>query len=114
MLKRILSILIFILCFSIGGYAQVKPAAEPAVKMNVINYYPNPANAVINFDFVKGYNRTYSLTIYNFIGKPVMEVKNLNIRNTLNLDAFYRGIYIFKLIDRNGLTVESGKFQVVK
>jgi hypothetical protein len=48
------------------------------------------------------------------MGKKVHEVKNVAANNPINLDDFYRGIYIFQLRDKNGLIIESGKFQVVK
>jgi hypothetical protein len=48
------------------------------------------------------------------MGKKVYEVKNTAPRITINLDDFYRGIYVFQLRDKNGLILETGKFQVVK
>jgi hypothetical protein len=69
---------------------------------------------VINFDFQRGYDNSYSLLIFNFMGKKVYEVKNTTARTNINLEDFYRGIYIFQLRDKNGLILESGKFQVVK
>lgn len=114
-MKKILFILILFFSLSFTAFTQDKTSApDPVMQAKVLSFYPNPASAVINFDFLKNYNRTHKITIYNFIGRPVLEVKNLNTRNIVNLDAFYRGIYIFKLIDRNGVTIESGKFQVVK
>lgn len=73
-----------------------------------------PASSVINFDFQRGDNRAYTLQIFNFLGRQVYQNKNLLQHNTINLQDFYRGIYIFKLINRNGLIVETGKFQVIK
>lgn len=73
-----------------------------------------PASSVINFDFQRSYNRTYTLLIYNFLGRQVYQNKSLLQHNTIVLQDFYRGIYIFKLLDRNGAIVESGKFQVIK
>ena len=48
------------------------------------------------------------------MGKKVYEVKNAPSRLNINLEDFYRGIYVFQLRDKNGVTLESGKFQVVK
>ena len=69
---------------------------------------------MINFDFQRGYNNTYSLLIFNFMGKKVYELKNTPPTLNVNLEDFYRGIYIFQLRDKNGIILESGKFQVVK
>ena len=80
----------------------------------MVNFYPNPATSVINFDFQRGVDKTYSLQIFNFMGKKVYEVKTIAPRMNINLDEFYRGIYIFQLRDKNGSILESGKFQVNK
>ena len=48
------------------------------------------------------------------MGKKVYEVKRTPTRISINLDDFFRGVYIFQLRDKNGVIVQSGKFQVVK
>ena len=58
--------------------------------------------------------KTYIYQIYNFLGKKVYENNNVMSKTSINLSDFYRGIYIFQLRDRNGIIVESGKFQVSK
>ncbi|MBC7536526.1 MAG: T9SS type A sorting domain-containing protein [Ferruginibacter sp.] len=79
-----------------------------------MKFYPNPAASAINFDFQRGYDNSFSLLIFNFMGKKVYEIKNTPSRINLNLEDFYRGIYVFQLRDKNGATLESGKFQVLK
>lgn len=79
-----------------------------------MKFYPNPATSVINFEFQRNFDKSYSLQIFNFMGKKVYELKTLSSRININLDEFYRGIYIFQLRDKNGSIVESGKFQVNK
>ena len=68
----------------------------------------------INFDFQKNVDKSYSLQIFNFMGKKVYELKNLSSKMNIELNDFYRGIYIFQLRDKNGSILESGKFQVNK
>lgn len=114
LLNKLLLILILLTGLNLSASAQQKPASQEQTQVKLMNFYPNPASNVISFDFIKGYNAAYTLRIYNFIGRPVREISKLNVRNTINLGDFYRGIYIFKLTDRNGALVESGKFQVVK
>ncbi|MBS1732305.1 MAG: T9SS type A sorting domain-containing protein [Bacteroidetes bacterium] len=80
----------------------------------MMKFYPNPATSVINFEFQRNFDKSYSLQIFNFMGKKVYELKTLSSRININLDEFYRGIYIFQLRDKNGSIVESGKFQVNK
>jgi hypothetical protein len=48
------------------------------------------------------------------MGKKIIEIKNTPSRINLNLVDFYRGIYIYQLRDKNGIIMETGKFQVVK
>ena len=114
-MKKIFYILIFTLGISFTSFAQNKPSTETVVlQQKMIKSYPNPASSSINFDFLRGYDKSYSIEIYNFIGKKVYEVKNVPARLHINLDNFYRGVYIFQLRDKNGSIAESGKFQVVK
>ena len=79
----------------------------------MLKFYPNPASSSINFDFLREFDKSYSLQIYNFMGKKLYDLKNLTPNNFLSLDDFYRGIYIFQLRDKNGTILESGKFQVI-
>lgn len=114
-MKKIFYILTFLFGITFTSFAQVKLApdqAPPTAK--IIKFYPNPASSVINFDFQRSYDNTFSLFIFNFMGKKVYEQKNCPSRINLNLEDFYRGIYVFQLKDKNGATIESGKFQVEK
>jgi hypothetical protein len=52
--------------------------------------------------------------VFNFTGKKMFDGNNLLSRTTINLQNFYRGVYLYRLMDRNGKVIESGKFQVVK
>ena len=46
--------------------------------------------------------------IYSLVGKKMYEATNLNAKTTVNLNEFYRGIYIFQLRDRTGKVIDSG------
>ncbi len=52
--------------------------------------------------------------LFNFMGKKVMEVTALNQLTNISLNGFYRGVYIFRLSDKNGNVIDSGKFQVIR
>ncbi len=82
--------------------------------MKTVKFYPNPAVSFINFEFLKNYDQSYSLEIYNFIGKKLAVKKPADKKIIVPLTDFYRGVYIFQLRDKQGTIVESGKFQVVK
>ena len=67
-----------------------------------------------HFQLPKGYDKSYTLQIYNFMGRKVSETNAITQRVSFSLDGYYRGVYIFQLRDQYGKIVDSGKFQVVK
>lgn len=80
----------------------------------VIKFYPNPATSFITFDIQKEEKRSYTFQIFNLLGKKVYDVNNVSARTVVNLNDFFRGLYIFQLKDKGGKLIESGKFQVSK
>ncbi|MEP7236801.1 MAG: T9SS type A sorting domain-containing protein [Ferruginibacter sp.] len=113
-MKKIIYILILLIGINFTSFAQTKSLApgEPIAKL--IKPYPIPATTVINFDFLYGYDKSFSLQIYNFMGKKVIEINKMLPRISMSLEEFYRGIYVYQLRDKDGKIIESGKFQVVK
>lgn len=113
-MNKIVYILILFIGLTFTSFAQSKPPVpgEPIAKL--IKPYPIPATTAINFDFLYGYDKSFSLQIYNFMGKKVIEVNKLLPRTYMPLQDFYRGIYVYQLRDKEGNIIESGKFQVVK
>jgi hypothetical protein len=104
----------FILLLTAQAKAQTHLNPLPDPEDRVIKYYPNPAVSQINFDFQKSYDKSYTLEIFNFIGKKIFESQNLEPKNLVNVSDYFRGIYIFQLRDANGKVIESGKFQVIR
>jgi hypothetical protein len=94
--------------------AQSPPAPSQEPEIRHIKFYPNPATSIITFEFQKANTDTYSFQVFNFLGKKVYELANVNFRTVINLNDFSRGIYIFQLKDQNGQVVETGRFQVTK
>ena len=113
-MKKTIYILTLLIGITFTSFAQSKNDADRLSQVKMIRFYPNPATSVINFDFQKTVDKTYSLQIFNFMGKKVYELKNLSTKMNIELNDFYRGIYIFQLRDKNGSIMESGKFQVNK
>ena len=113
-MKKIVYILILIIGINFTSFAQTKSPAqgEPIAKLK--KPYPIPASTAINFEFMYGYDKTFSLQIYNFMGKKVHEFSKIPPRLTMTLEDFYRGIYVYQLRDKDGKIIDSGKFQVVK
>lgn len=94
--------------------AQVRTGADSEQAAKIVKFYPNPATTSINFELPKGYDKSYSIQIFNFMGKKVAEINATSLRINYVLDGLYRGIYIFQLRDKYGKVVDSGKFQVVR
>ena len=113
-MKKYFYILFFILAFGFNSSAQVKSTFQKEVVSPSVKFYPNPAVSFINFEFEKDYDKSYTLYIYSFIGKKVLEIKFTELKMTVALNDFYRGVYIFQFRNKHGIVVESGKFQVVK
>jgi hypothetical protein len=114
-LRRILSILSFILLIAIQSQAQVA-RETPAAAQNdrIVKLYPNPATTYITFDLQSGYQKGMSLQVYSFLGKKMYESQNVPQKLTLDLAEFNRGLYMYHLTDATGKIIESGKFQVTK
>lgn len=115
-MKSLTLILILIVGINFTSFAQNKPSSDDVtIQAKFIKSYPNPASTVVNFEFQKGYSRSYSIQILNSIGKKMYESKNIPSLLSINLkeEKFYSGVYIYQLIDKNGIVVESGKILVV-
>ena len=78
----------------------------------IVQFYPNPATSFIVFDLTSVFDKNYTLQIYNFIGKKISETKITSAKTNINLENFYRGLYVYQLRNKSGQIVESGKFQV--
>jgi len=113
-LKRVLPILSIILLTGFITVAQSRVAPSQEVSERIIKYYPNPAVSSITFDFQKGFDKGYSIQVYNFLGKLVQEVKDVTPKTTLDLTTYNRGIHFYQVRNRGGKVIESGKFQVSK
>ncbi len=111
-MKKIFYILLFT-GISYAGYSQSKPTPLSDI-VRIVKVYPNPATSFINFEFEKNADASHTITIFNFIGKKVEDIKVTDQKLNIPLTDFYRGIYIYQLRDKQGNIVASGKFQVVK
>ena len=103
-------LIVLLVCFTTLADAQVVRPIETQhnaenTEIKVIKFYPNPATAFINFEFFKSVDRRFSLQVFNFIGKKVYELNTVSQKTTIPLAEFYRGVYIFKLIDKKGRIV---------
>jgi hypothetical protein len=111
--------LMILLACTLGLNSYVADNGSPYTSLadsKITHFYPNPATSYINFSFDKSIDKSYSLQIYNFIGRKMTEARIIDPNKlTINLDNGYlRGLYIYQLRDAGGRIVESGKFQVSK
>ncbi|HYM94918.1 MAG TPA: T9SS type A sorting domain-containing protein [Chitinophagaceae bacterium] len=114
-MKKFIPIISFILLIAIHSQGQTsRNLPLPDGTEKIIKLYPNPATSYINFDFQKDYQKGFSIQVYNFLGKKMYENQELTERTSINLNDYNRGVYIYRLVDRGGRVVESGKFQVSK
>ena len=113
---RIFYILLsIILLNSTQAKSQAKgPMPDPEVK--IVKFYPNPAISFITFEIEKEQqNKTYTLQIFNFLGKKVKDIPDVTTKTVVNLSDLVRGLYIFQLKESsNGRVADSGTFQVNK
>lgn len=115
-MNKFFYIFTFTVLFSLASSAQDKTivAGSSDAPLKVMRFYPNPAASVINFEFQKAFDKSYTFQIFNFIGKKVVDLKTASPKFNIPLTDFYRGIYIYQLRDKSGKIIDSGKFQVVK
>ena len=113
-MKQFVYILILLIGINFTSFAQAKNPAQGEPIAKLIKPYPIPATTAINFEFQYGYDKSFSLQIYNFMGKMINEFNKIPQRLTIPLDDFYRGLFVYQLRDKNGKIIDSGKFQVVK
>jgi len=115
LVKYILFILILLFGLNFTSFAQIKPGTLLGDNQaKFLKFYPSPATTDITFEYQHGYDKSFTLQLYNFMGKKVYELVTTTPHVTVSLSNFYRGVYIYQLRDKNGQIIESSKFQVVK
>ncbi|WP_152530882.1 T9SS type A sorting domain-containing protein [Sediminibacterium sp. C3] len=83
------------------------------VEAKIQRFYPNPATQFIHFELDPSVDKSFSMEIYNFMGRKMTSQRVTASKMTIYFDDnYFRGLYIYQLKDRSGRIVESGKFQV--
>ncbi len=111
--KKIIVItsLIFIV---ITGFAQKSTVRDNSSISKLVQFFPNPASASINFEFKYTIERGSVIQFYSFLGRKTASLPITGNRMQVSLSDFITGIYIFQVRDASGRLVESNKFQVAK
>lgn len=108
-------ILSFILALVTGlSFGQSWSGTDLTQSAKWVKFSPNPASNFIMFDVLRNSENGNSLQIYNFMGRKIHEIKNFNSHTFIDLQRYYRGVYIYQIRNRKGYVLESGKFQIVK
>ncbi len=89
---------------SSGAFAQSEPVSKSYPATRFIRFFPNPAVSIINFEFERGFEKTFTFDIYNFIGKKVYSAKAVTSKMNVPLTDFFRGVYILNYRKQNELT----------
>jgi len=95
------------------AFAQ-KSWAQVTTEEKIVKFYPNPAQSFVTFDIQKPIEKGYMIQIFNFLGRKVLAVSVNSNKVTVPLENFFRGVYFFQLIDKNGRVIESNKINVNK
>ena len=122
---HILFFIVFLVSFTtfIGSTSKTMAAVPPftesvfeyASNTNIVKCYPNPAVSYINFNFDNSIvNSKNQLVIYSFTGKKMTEVRIISTLLRIDLSSYFRGVYMYQILDANGKSLENGKFQIVK
>jgi len=112
--RRFITISFILFGITFTSFAQNKPVTSQDGSARIVKFFPNPATSNINFELQPGYDKAYTLQLFNFMGKKVYELLATSQRINLSLNGFYRGVYIFQLRDKFGKIIDSGRFQVVR
>lgn len=119
-MKPFYTLLLIISTIVFGSYTKDQSLVNDgytnhSVQSKIIRFYPNPATQFIQFEFDKSVDKSYTVEIYNFIGRKMTYAFVNNVKMTIYFDdRYYRGLYIFQLRDKTGRIIESGKFQVIR
>ena len=82
------------------------PAAE-LENPKYFSLYPNPSNGKVQIQIQANLTTTYSLRIYNYLGKMVYNEDRLNDEITyLDLSNLVKGIYLVELKNKNQRTIQ--------
>lgn len=67
--------------------------------------FPNPTKSMLNFRVYRGISSTYQITIYDHLGKKVIE-KTLNKEDQIDISFLSKGMYIFEAVSDNSKKCE--------
>lgn len=61
--------------------------------LSQFSVYPNPTNGIVSVKVPAGFSKTSELSVYNLLGQPVFNTKNVNEVVNIDLSAQPKGVY---------------------
>jgi hypothetical protein len=98
---------------SAEGQSQDRLVKDELGTARYVKFYPNPATTFIVIELQKTLDKNCSFQIFKKKKKKIVDMQVIG-RAKIDLTSYSRGIYILQLKDRNGKTIEAGKFQIEK
>jgi len=89
---RLFYLIFLMVFFSVAGLkAQSRlPVFSDAPAGPTVRFYPNPASSYITFeDYFKKYDKSYSIQVFNFLGKKVYEFELGDQKNIVSVSDFF-------------------------
>ncbi|KAB2859061.1 MAG: T9SS type A sorting domain-containing protein [Flavobacteriales bacterium] len=78
-------------------------------KTNNYQFYPNPVNEVLNFNFTNSNNEPVGLQLFDINGKILYNKQNITTNEQLSFSDKANGQYILKVIDKNNKEIKTVK-----
>lgn len=78
-------------------------------KTNNYQFYPNPVNEVLNFNFTNSNNEPVGLQLFDINGKILYNKQNITTNEQLSFSDRANGQYILKVIDKNNKEIKTVK-----
>jgi len=75
---------------------------------DAITIYPNPTSSVLNVR-IDDYMVGYTIALYDLTGQRVMHEVLTSAHTSFSISALTDGVYLYRVLDRNGSPVKSGK-----
>jgi len=88
-----------------GGINEVSPSN------NDVTVYPNPSNGIFTIE-QSAEKQSGVIEVYNVLGEKVFKSSFSAPRFTLNLSGQPNGVYIYKVVDKSGTIIGTGKLVV--
>jgi len=102
-------------CKIIDYACEIKPNSINEIQNNVsIKVYPNPSTGIITFQ-TKSIVPNATVAVYNVFGEKVYsEVLKTESNNSIDISTQPNGVYLYRMIDKTGSVIGSGKLLLQK